>query len=132
MPSPHAGGTPATQYLPFSYRLSVNASFDMTDFSTYTQRIAVSFDYPVHFTQNVFSADNPLLVETVDRLNEHRRHRCAVFVDAGLAGAQPSLVPQIEGYFDTHAAKLELVAAVQVIQDDEATKNGWGIVRVQP
>ena len=129
MPSPYAGGTPATQYLAVFIQAFSKCFVDMTDFPTYTQRIAVSFDYPVHFTQHVFSADNPLLAETINRLDEHRRHRCAVFVDAGLADALPSLTSQIAGYFDAHAAKLELVAPLKVIQGGEAAKNGWGIVR---
>ncbi len=48
----------------------------------YHQRFAVSFDYPVHFTNKVFKLDNPLLLDVLNVLlgrsdvdTEHARFR---------------------------------------------------------
>ncbi|RPI35807.1 MAG: 3-dehydroquinate synthase, partial [Hyphomicrobiaceae bacterium] len=52
--------------------------------SVYLQRFAVSYEYPVHFTNRLFDPANPILKDTLTRLEPNRRHRCLVFVDDGL------------------------------------------------
>ena len=64
--------------------------------NTYTQRISVPFEYPVHFTHGVLAADNDLLADVLNRLGENRCHRAAVYVDAGLAAAQAGLIDRIK------------------------------------
>jgi 3-dehydroquinate synthase len=49
-------------------------------------------------------------VETVCRLEPKKRHRCLVFIDDGLAEAQPSLAEDVAAYMRHHAGRLELVA----------------------
>ena len=48
--------------------------------TTIRQQIAVNWEFPVTFTQRLFAVENPVLVETLDRLNEARRHRAVVFI----------------------------------------------------
>ncbi len=63
--------------------------------AVFWQRFAVPFEYPVHFTERVFDPDNPVLAETVSRLEPDRRHRCLVLVDDGLLAARPKLCDEI-------------------------------------
>lgn len=95
----------------------------------YRQEFSVPFDYPVYFTQQTFAADNPLLADVLDRRGEGRRHRAAVYVDAGLAQAQPGLIDRIKEYFHARPGLLELAEPPQVVPGGEAAKNGWGPVR---
>jgi 3-dehydroquinate synthase len=92
-------------------------------------RIAVPFEYPVRFTRGAFDPANTLLLKTIDRLKEGRRHRAAVFLDAGLAEAQPGLVERVAAYFEKHRQRLELAAPVQLLPGGEAAKTGWEPVR---
>ena len=95
----------------------------------YHQQISVDFEYPVYFTRDVFNAANLLLASAVDRLHERRRHRAAVYVDAGAADAHPGLLSRIREYFHEHADVLEMAGAGQTVPGGEAAKNGWEIVR---
>ena len=48
------------------------------------QQFSVPFEFPVHFTRNVFAVDNDLLASVLGRVGEKRRHRAAVYVDSGM------------------------------------------------
>ena len=93
------------------------------------QRISVPFDYPVYFTRHLLSPDNPLLAGVLDRLNEDRRHRAIVYVDDGLAKAQPDVIQRVKEYFHDRPRQMELAAPPQVVPGGEAAKNGWQVVR---
>ena len=93
------------------------------------QRISVPFEYPVHFTRDVFSPGNELLASVLDRLGEGRSHRAAVLVDAGLAEAQPTLVGAINEYFHNRPAAMELAAPPQLVPGGEQAKTSWEPVR---
>ena len=49
------------------------------------QNFSVSYAYPFVFTRGLFSAQNPVLAETVMRRGESRRHRIAVVIDEAVA-----------------------------------------------
>ncbi len=87
------------------------------------QRFAVSFDYPVHFTRGLFDPANPVLAETLARLEPARRHRCVVFLDDGLLAVRPKLAEEIAAYAEAWAARLELVAAPFVMPGGERLKS---------
>ena len=89
----------------------------------------MAFEYPVHFTRNVFDPANALLESVLGRLGERRRHRAAVYVDRGLLEGHPGLLERIEEYFHSRPAALELAGAPQVLPGGEAAKNGWAAVR---
>lgn len=91
----------------------------------FAQSIQVAFDYPVHFTQDLFSANNPLLAAVMARLDEERRHRAAVFMDQGVSECHPELAADIVAYFDSHAETLELGALPFGVPGGEAAKDGW-------
>jgi 3-dehydroquinate synthase len=95
----------------------------------YDQEFSVRFDYPVYFARRVFDADNSLLAGVVDRHNEQRRHRVAVYVDSGLAEAHPRLPTEITEYFHRHPPTLELAGRPTVVPGGEAAKTGWEWVR---
>ena len=93
------------------------------------QRIEVSFDYPVHFTHDVFNEADSLLESVIDRLKERRRHRALVYVDAGVAATHPDLVGRIKEYFHARPETLELASTPEVIPGGETAKNNWDNVR---
>lgn len=90
---------------------------------TYHQEISVSWAFPVFFTRHLFDPANPVLVQTVSRLNEKRRHRAIVYVDSRILERDAELAQKIEAYFAAHASSLELAAEVQAVPGGEACKN---------
>ena len=54
-----------------------------------TQSFSVAYEFPVVFTASLFQPENPVLVETLCRLEPNREHRCLVFIDNGLLATRP-------------------------------------------
>ncbi|BCX19175.1 MAG: 3-dehydroquinate synthase [Geminicoccaceae bacterium] len=91
--------------------------------ATYLQRFTVAYEYPVVFTEGLFRPDNPVLADTLRRLEPDRRHRCLVFVDEGLLAVRPGLAREIEAYARAHARTIELVAPPLTVPGGEKIKN---------
>ncbi len=86
------------------------------------QRFSVPYEYPVHFTDKLFSTENPVLLETLTRIEPKKRHRVVVFVDDGLLQAKPALATEIQHYADHYADSIELVTAPVIIPGGEKIK----------
>lgn len=91
--------------------------------SVHMQRFSVAYEYPVHFTEDIFTPSNPVLRNTITRLEQNRRHRCLVFVDDGVCVARPSLLAEIEAYAAQHRDALELVVPPVPVPGGEKIKN---------
>lgn len=89
---------------------------------SHMQRFSVPYEYPVVFCHDVFAPDNPLLAELIGRLNESRVHRAQVFVDDGVARAQPELLASIGAYFAAHDG-IALECPPEVVPGGEKAKN---------
>ena len=87
------------------------------------QRICVNFDFPVHFTRDLFAEQNPVFVETVSRLERDKRHRVMFVIDDNVAAAHPGLILSINRYFTAHAEGLELIAPPTLVPGGEGVKN---------
>lgn len=90
--------------------------------STHWQRFSVPYEYPVYFTENLFDPANPVLRDTLCRLETKRRHRCVVFVDEGVLRVWPSLGEDIERYAEQHSDHIHLVAPPIAIPGGERIK----------
>jgi len=95
---------------------------------TVRQQIKVGWEFPVVFTHGVFDPANLTLVETLNRLEENRRHRAMVFIDGHVAGALPSLPAAAEAYFSAHPQVLELIEPPTLVPGGEAIKNDFSLV----
>jgi len=95
----------------------------MTSTHTVLQRIGVNWEFPVIFTHALFDAANPVLVTTLNRHAEHRRHRAMVYIDSHVAAALPGLPERAAAYFAAHPTQLELVGAPVVVPGGEVIKN---------
>ncbi|WP_373501729.1 3-dehydroquinate synthase [Desulfococcus sp.] len=91
----------------------------------YVQSFSVPFEYPVYFTTDLFSPDNPALALAAARLHERRRHRFMIFVDSGVAAAHENLTFRMREYFESRSADMRLAADPAVVPGGESAKNGW-------
>ena len=87
------------------------------------QRFQVTFDFPVHFTRGLFQQNNPVLVETLARLEPEKRHRCLIFVDDGVLSAAPGLKSAIMAYAQKHKDRIDLVSPPIPVPGGERIKN---------
>lgn len=91
--------------------------------SVINNHFSVSFDFPVCFTENAFCPESDLLCRIFDKLKEGRRHRVAVYIDAGLADARPGLEEAILGYAHAHQDCCELAEGPIRLPGGFAVKN---------
>jgi 3-dehydroquinate synthase len=87
-----------------------------------TQGFSVAYEFPVVFTTGLFQPENPVLVETLCRLEPNREHRCLVFIDDGLLMTRPSLPDEITAYAKRHSDHMRLIADPVVIPGGEKIK----------
>jgi 3-dehydroquinate synthase len=90
---------------------------------TFVQSFSIHYDYPVHFTRDLFDPANPCLRQVLCRLEPDKRHRVAVFLDEGVMLASPQLAAHIVGYAQAHASAIEIAGPPVVIPGGEAVKN---------
>jgi 3-dehydroquinate synthase len=87
------------------------------------QSFSVAYDYSVAFTYDAFSPANRCLVDVLARREPRKRHRCAIFVDAGVLAAMPDLAQRINDYAAAHAQSIEIAGAPVMVAGGEACKN---------
>lgn len=85
--------------------------------------IPVSFVHRVHFTRNVFGAENPLLGEILKAGTPTRSPKVLIVLDESLHRAQPELAQRIESYFAS--AGLSLVCSPVILEGGERVKNSY-------
>jgi 3-dehydroquinate synthase len=96
--------------------------------AVYHQTFSVQYDYPVHFTENLFAADNPVFAQVLARRETDKRHRFVVFVDTSVAAAWPTLVHEIASYAEAHGECMQLVAAPELVAGGEQIKNDAAVI----
>lgn len=87
------------------------------------QHFAVSFQYEVHFTEQLFHADNPLLAQVIAADGEAGPKKIMVVVDDGLLPYHPQLLEQISTYGQHHSDQVILAQAPVLVPGGEAAKN---------
>lgn len=96
--------------------------------STIERTVEVRWRHQVHFTEDAFAGDNPLLADVLAdgrQVPFARRARALVIVDEALAAALPGLTRRIEDYFTAHRTALELVCPPVLMVGGEAVKNAY-------
>jgi 3-dehydroquinate synthase len=90
----------------------------------YLQQFSVAYEFPVIFTSGLFSPDNRVLVDVLDRIESNKRHRLMVFIDQGVLGSNPDIVHALRLYADAHPNKIELVCPLVPLPGGEGSKQG--------
>ena len=87
------------------------------------QKFAVPFEYPVYFGRGLLSPERPELGEYLRTHLAHPGCGVQVFIDSGLAAAQPGLIDRVTAYFTRAAPEVRLVGTPTVVPGGEAAKN---------
>ena len=92
------------------------------------QTFSVQFSYDIHFTENLFSPDNSLLVDTVERSDEPAPKKGIAVVDEGLLAHYPDLLNRIERHARAHSDVWTLARPPLAVPGGEAAKNDPSLV----
>ena len=103
--------------------MAMSKATDTGTSAVHLQRFSVDYEFPVHFTDGLFSVGNPVLRDTLCRLEPDKRHRCIVFMDDGLTAAMADLGDQISAYAAHHRAHIDLVAPPILVPGGEKIKS---------
>ncbi len=95
----------------------------MKTFRPIQPEFQVSYCYPVHFTTELFSPENPLFAETVRASGGHFPKKVLVVVDRGAHRHHPHLLKQIEAYCRLRQETMTLVGAPLLFEGGEGVKN---------
>lgn len=117
--------TRQAQSVNFPAATAIAAGSERPAATCYEQSFAVRYAFPVVFTRELFAVDNPVLADTLSRLEQHKRHRIIVFVDAGVVAVQHDLPQAIERYCTHFARQVELVCSPICIEGGEFIKRDW-------
>lgn len=85
-----------------------------------TQSFSVAFQYQVHFTHQLFQAENTLLR---DIFPKEAPAKLYFVIDQGVAEAHPRLSSDIQNYIQTHEDSLSLFADPLIVPGGEPVKN---------
>ncbi|MEH2261409.1 3-dehydroquinate synthase [Nostoc sp.] len=92
------------------------------------QRVSVTFNYEVYFTQNLFELKNPTLAQVITGDGETKPKKLVAVVDAGILKYQPELVKQLVAYTKFYGEVLAIAAEPMIISGGEAAKNDRTLV----
>ncbi len=92
----------------------------------FVQRFSVAYEFPVHFSRDVFAESNPVLAEALRAAPGARQCRAAFFIDDGLVREMPGLPRRIAAYLN--AAGVELAMPVEVVAGGERAPNDPALV----
>lgn len=85
------------------------------------QRVCVTFDYEVHFTNGLFDIENPLVAQIVAASTSAKQ--AIAVVDAGLLEHHPQLPQQIAAYTQQYNEIVRLATDPVIVPGGEAAKN---------
>ncbi|HEX4085033.1 MAG TPA: 3-dehydroquinate synthase [Chthoniobacteraceae bacterium] len=87
------------------------------------QRIVVPFDFPVIFTERIFSPDNAALHSALLRLGDSQPPRAMICIDSGAEAATPGLAASAAAWCRNW--NITLAAPPRIIDGGERAKNDW-------
>ena len=88
------------------------------------QQFTVPFSYTVHFTEHLFGENNSLLTDMLTEHGNRKSVKVYIALDQGVAEAHPSLIHNIETYFQQYA-ELELLSSPLIVPGGERVKNEY-------
>lgn len=90
--------------------------------------VTVEWRHQIHFTEKVFDRGNETLSQVLHGRRTaptHRRVKVLVVVDESLAMARPDLVQDMDGYFQAHRDRIDLVCPPVPMVGGESVKNAY-------
>jgi len=115
----------------FRQTISVNFNEKALKRNIIHAEFAVNYTYPVLFTENVFNPANTCLRDVMVKANVNIKKQkvinALVFIDEGLYQNVPDLPSNVEKYFQSHRAVINLVGKNVLVPGGEVAKSSTQI-----
>ncbi|WP_372369186.1 3-dehydroquinate synthase [Candidatus Uabimicrobium sp. HlEnr_7] len=95
--------------------------------NTIHQKIQVTLEFPVHFTQNLFAENNKTFEQCVSFKEPKKQHKVLFFIDENVSSTHPDLIDSIKTYCQK-CGSINLVSNPIVVPGGEVVKNNTSIV----
>lgn len=86
------------------------------------QSFSVQYEYQLHFTKDLFHADNPLFLNIIKEYKDFEPVKLFFVIDNGVASCHPNLLDRITAYCQLHSGHL-ICTDTLVIDGGEQSKN---------
>ncbi|SHI43337.1 3-dehydroquinate synthase [Arenibacter nanhaiticus] len=96
----------------------------MQHYKAIAQSFKVPFEYKLHFTEQLFQANNPLFKNIISDYNEKGNVKVLFVIDDGVVKNHPSLQEDIKGYCQTYKETIALTEQL-IIAGGEQCKNDY-------
>lgn len=96
----------------------------MSHYRPIAQSFKVSYEYKLHFTEHIFSLDNPLFKEIINGYNQKGNVKVLFVVDQGVLACHPNLSADIMSYCGRNRSEIHLTEQI-VIAGGEQCKNDY-------
>ena len=100
----------------------------MKQMSSISQTFSVSYSYNLHFTKGLFTTDNPLFNEVLEKYKKEGHVKVLFVLDDGVAKAHPELQGQIEAYCHHYKEQISFTHTM-VLPGGEGCKNDENLVK---
>ena len=100
----------------------------MKQMSSISQTFSVSYSYNLHFTKGLFTTDNPLFKEVLEKYKKEGHVKVLFVLDDGVAKAHPELQGKIEAYCHHYKEQISFTHTI-VLPGGEGCKNDENLVK---
>lgn len=87
------------------------------------QSFTITFQYPVHFTEDLFNPENPVFQSVFPLAERKGANKLFFVIDSGVSQANPDLISRIKSYVHTHADFFQLRGEPMLVPGGEPCKN---------
>jgi 3-dehydroquinate synthase len=87
------------------------------------QSFTITFRYAVHFTEKLFSIDNPTFESVFPPEADQKVSKLFFVIDEGVLEKNPTLLSEIRTYVAAHASRFQLCAEPMTVTGGEQSKN---------
>ncbi len=92
------------------------------------QSFQVKFEFDLIFTSHLFQTNNHILVNLLSK-HSNNKVKALMIVDSGVTSCHPNLKDDIEVYFKSFDAKIDLCGGILEIPGGEQSKNNEGLIK---
>ena len=102
----------------------------MSHYNPIEQSFTVSYEYKLHFTEHVFSLDNPLFKDVVHGYNKKGNVKVLFVLDSGVQDCHPDLSSQISSYCNANSSVINLTEQIEILGGEQCKNDYHNVERI--
>jgi len=102
----------------------------MSHYKPIEQSFEVSYKYKLHFTENLFSPDNPLFKDIMEAYNKDGNVKVLFVIDSGVQECHSYLSSQITSYCEANKAQIHLTGQIEIAGGENCKNDYKNVERI--